>query len=198
MKETLEYVLQNYLFESRNEFRNNSVAEFLRKNASETIGKRAVIDITKYKVEGSPGKGNWATVPWIGVFDKDITTTATGGVYIVYLFKADMSGVYLSLNQGWTFFENNYKGENPLEKIKTVADNFRKILNSTLSDFSDENINLASSIKLAKGYEAGHICGKFYPSDKIPDDIELVNDLRNLIGVYRELIGVVGTNYNSI
>lgn len=63
MKEAFEYILQNYLPESRNEFRNNSIAEFLRKNARENIKERAVIDTTKYKVEGSPGKGNWATVP---------------------------------------------------------------------------------------------------------------------------------------
>lgn len=44
----------------------------------------------------------------------------------------------------------------------------------------------------------GHICGRFYPRNKIPDDNELINDLRNLIGVYRELVGIVGTNYEYI
>ena len=35
-------------------------------------------------VEGSPGQGNWAAVPWISVFDPAITTSATRGYYVVY------------------------------------------------------------------------------------------------------------------
>src|SRR4051812_33560390 len=53
-----------------------------------------------YLVEGSGGKGNPAVVPWIGVFDPDETTTAQRGMYVVYLFAADMSSIVLSLAQG--------------------------------------------------------------------------------------------------
>lgn len=196
MKDVLDFILENYSTE--NGFKNNNVANYLRAIAKETIEKDAVIDINKYKVEGSPGKGNWAEIPWIGVFDKKITTTATKGFYIVYLFTADMGGVYLSLNQGWTFFEDNYRGQDPREKIRVVSNSFRKKLNSGLSDFPDEKIDLRSNYKLAKGYELGHICGRFYLKNKIPEDAELINDLRNLIGVYRELIGIVGNNYENI
>jgi 5-methylcytosine-specific restriction protein A len=41
-------------------------------------------------------------VPWISVFDPAITTTATRGYYIVYLFHAELPIVHLSLNQGTT------------------------------------------------------------------------------------------------
>jgi 5-methylcytosine-specific restriction enzyme A len=109
-----------------------------------------------------------------------------------------MSGVYLSLNQGWTFFEGNYTGQDPREKIRIVSNSFRKKLNSILNDFSDEKIDLRSNYRLAKGYELGHICGRFYLKNEIPDDAELINDLRNLVGVYRELVGIVGTNYENI
>ena len=37
--------------------------------------------------------------------DKNITQSTQYGLYMVYLFKRDMTGFYLSLNQGITFFE---------------------------------------------------------------------------------------------
>lgn len=66
---------------------------------------------------------------------------------------------------------------------------WKDLLKSQLNDFSFDPINLACSEKLATGYELGHICGKYYPYDGIPTKINLVNDLRNLMGVYRELKG---------
>jgi hypothetical protein len=38
----------------------------------------------------------------VAVFDRLITKTARQGFYIVYLFRGDLNGVYLSLNQGVT------------------------------------------------------------------------------------------------
>ncbi len=61
--------------------------------------------------------GQWTHFPWIAIFDIDITTSAQRGFYPVYLFTEDMrGGVYLSLNQGWTYF----KGEiwNEVEELK--------------------------------------------------------------------------------
>jgi 5-methylcytosine-specific restriction protein A len=60
-------------------------------------------------VEGSPGQGNWAAVPWISVFDPVITTSATSGYYVVYLFHATKPIVHLSLNQGATKVREDFK-----------------------------------------------------------------------------------------
>lgn len=40
--------------------------------------------------------------------DKNITQSTQYGLYMVYLFKIDMTGFYLSLNQGITLFEKEY------------------------------------------------------------------------------------------
>ena len=63
----------------------------------------------RFKVYGRWRTGNTAQVPWVGVFDRDITDSAQRGYYIAYLFNAKMQGVYLSLNQGWTDFQKQYK-----------------------------------------------------------------------------------------
>jgi hypothetical protein len=52
------------------------------------------------KVRASVGMGNWATIPWVGFLDTRETPTTRNGVYVIALFCADMSGCYLTLNQG--------------------------------------------------------------------------------------------------
>lgn len=41
-------------------------------------------------------------VPWIAVLDPGVTKTAQEGLYVVYLYRKDLSRVYLSMNQGTT------------------------------------------------------------------------------------------------
>ncbi|WP_217078146.1 MrcB family domain-containing protein [Clostridium baratii] len=65
-------------------------------------------------------QGQWAEIPWISVFLKDIITTATNGYCIVYLFKSDMSGFYLSLNQNWTYLKNKYGTNESRIKLKKL------------------------------------------------------------------------------
>ncbi|GAP02894.1 hypothetical protein FPFC_030740 [Fructobacillus pseudoficulneus] len=101
IRNTIETVLNEYLDEKSQPIKNNALAKLLRNGFSEDAEGLFTENIVSF---GSAGKGNWATAPWIGVFDTDITRSAVRGFYIVYLFSSDMSRVYLSLNQGWTFF----------------------------------------------------------------------------------------------
>jgi hypothetical protein len=55
-----------------------------------------------------------------------------------------MSGVYISLNQGWTYFKNIYKSEGK-KKIKRVTDAWKSLLFSTLNDFSFDPIVLSTT-----------------------------------------------------
>jgi len=142
-------------------------------------------------VKGSAGRmGTWAEIPWIEVYDIDITRGAQKGYYIAYLFQANMEGVYLSLNQGYTQYTERYGvTKQSIEAISETAKYCRAILKSTLEDFPLENIELHGRGSLSKGYEAGHICGKYYARDSMPEADQLVFDLNFLIGVYRELKG---------
>lgn len=189
---TLKQIVENYSRERMGNFSGNRFANFIRRDAKEAIETTASIDLTRYEVKGSAGQGVWAEVPWISVFDRSITQSATNGFYIVYLFRADMQGVYLSLNQGFTYYDQMYGKPAGRAKAREVSNKWRQILNSALNDFSS-TIDLNCVQALGKGYEAGHICGVYYEANNIPNDIQLVNDLRNLMGVYRELKGHMGT-----
>lgn len=193
MRDLLLKVLESYVHSKSEKIKEHEIAQCLRIEAKKIIVNKAFIDTKKYMLEGSAGKGNWADIPWIAIYDKDITNKATKGYYIVYLFCADMSGVYISLNQGWTYFKDNYKPQKKArESIYQVTNAWQNILSSPLKDFSFEKIDLKNNNKtsdLTKGYELGHICGKFYRADEVPNNKVLVQDLQNLLGVYRELKG---------
>jgi hypothetical protein len=62
------------------------------------------------KVEGSTGAGNITAAPWTGVFDPRLTSGATNGYYIVYLFAVDMQSVTLTIAFGTTQFETQFGG----------------------------------------------------------------------------------------
>lgn len=176
---------------------NLSSASVISKELPKLFNDKAGIPKSKYKIQGSIGQGNPAEIPWICVFDLDITKSAQEGFYIVYLFNSDMSGVYLSLNQGWTQYEREYGTKEGRVEIKKNA-NYSKTLLKSDQGFSHAPINLKATKSLGNGYELGNICSAYYDAKEIPQEEDLINDLRNLIGVYRELKGFVGSDILDI
>lgn len=177
MHNMLQKICDQYLAATLSPLKNNQLAQYIRTDTKEIISSS--IDPQRYRVHGSAGQGQWAVVPWIAIFDLEITNTATHGYYIVYLFTADMKGVYLSLNQGWTYYENEYGGKIGLEKIQEVTLIIQNNLDISEKGFTKEGISLnvpssySSSTQLqAEGYELGHIAGKYYSRDNIPNDDE--------------------------
>jgi 5-methylcytosine-specific restriction protein A len=66
-------------------------------------------------------------------------------------------------------------------------------------DFNLDPITLtARHHRLGIGYQNGNICSKQYDKGSLPSDDELINDLRNLVGIYKELKGLVGLSILDI
>ncbi|MGJ4096582.1 MrcB family domain-containing protein [Corynebacterium macclintockiae] len=194
MKSIFSKILSEYGQAKTQKLAGHPLASYIRKEAVQTLITDVGIETDIYKVSGSAGQGAWAQIPWLSVLDKSITSTPTHGYDIIYLFNADMSGVYLSLNQGWAHFENKYGVKLGSDYIKRIAGYWRRELASSLSDFETKSIDLkAEGKQRPRGYELGHICGIYYPADDLPEDFKMVSDLRNLIGVFRELKGKIGT-----
>ena len=76
----------------------NAIRNDLKK-AVEFVTNKHTSSLT---LKASAGAGRWADVPWLAILDNEITKTSQNAFYPIYLFKADGSGVYLSLNQGKT------------------------------------------------------------------------------------------------
>ena len=123
-------------------------------------------------VEGSPGQGNWAAVPWISVFDPAITASATRGYYVVYLFHSHEPVVYLSLNQGTTAVREEFAG-----KARAVLADRAEFIRKRLAEYGAllpvQTIDLGSSARLPGDYAAGHALGTIYTLEALPDEATL-------------------------
>lgn len=188
IRDILEKILNNYLQEKDKSFKNNEFARLLRSGLKEAVSDDFLAG--NIRTKGSAGQGNWATVPWIGLFDAAISTSATKGFDIVYLFSPDMNSVYLSLNQGWTFFNDTY-GRNAKNNISKVSRYWQSTLANRTDRMTTEPIDLTSSLQnkntLVSGYELGNIFSIKYDSDNLPDNDQLLTDLKDMLFCLNEI-----------
>ena len=147
---------------------------------------------------GSLGRGQKTDFPWVAIYNKNITTSAQRGLYLVYLFKKDMSGFYLSLNQGITYYSDTYK-KKKYEYARKVADYFRKEIGDDYFDKTD--IDLGGTVgTLGYGYQETNIISKYYAKESFTTE-QLEQDLLKILKIYDELVGVFGENnydYNKV
>lgn len=182
MKERFEFLMDEYLKEDTLLI-DSSKDYYIKyvKEIPEYLYK--YFDKKKYLIKASIGAGQKSEIPWVCIFNRSVTETATQGIYIVYLFRKDMSGFYLELGQGITTFENLY-GADKYKNIIKVANYFKDLIND--DSFSKESIDLKGLNKLAKGYECGTILSKYYEKDKFTEN-ELLKDLSDLKTIYDDI-----------
>ena len=150
------------------------------------------IDTSMYLTEGSIGKGNKTEVPWVAVFFRPLTTSATRGTYIVLLYKADMTGIYLTLNQGITAFEKKYGAKTGRAEAKKIAKQMQQLI-PTPEGFTKDSINLECKGHLGKGYEAACIFQRYYDfSDPLPSNAEFAAHMSVLLRAYEQVIEYIG------
>lgn len=188
LRECFNHVLANYEKASIKKFAAHPLAYFIRNDLSAAVAD-ATGEAGRLMFKGSAGQGTWAQGPWIGIFDPIVTSSAQSGYYPVYLFREDMQGVYLSLNQGMTEAKQLYKSD-AKTSLRARAANFRAILGKQILSFPEVTIDLAptSPSNATAFYEAGNVCAKYYPADHLPSEAQLVSDLVTMVQLYSALI----------
>lgn len=189
LRDALSYIGNHYPAAKNQSFTEHPVAAYVRNDLADEIrdalGPSGRSTLT---VKGSAGQSDWATVPWGAVFDPIVTTRATHGFYLVYLFAADRPWVYLSLNQGTTAVEKEFGFSRKDQVLRERA----AFMRARLSDYADKfdvgPIALGSLLPLPLGYEAGHVFGRAYDCSALPTEGELRSDLQELVHSYRALI----------
>jgi MoxR-like ATPase len=160
-------------------------------NHSRPLTSRATVAAT-----WSAGIGNWARVPWVAMMNSRETTTTQRGVYPVWLFRQDMTGVYLTLAQGVTEPKKRGRAE-AVAYLQGVAQRVRE-KSPELADAGfllDSNIDLHADPGLGKDYEISTIAHKFYASGSVPADHQLLTDLEAVLAVYDRYVEEgTGTN----
>ena len=150
---------------------------------------RLVVLDPGYKLQGSRGRGRWAETVWAAVFDRLVTETAQRGYYIVYLFRRDGDGVYLSLNQGTMAVYAKVGGRRYRNVLQDRAAFYAGLIRDQgLDGLELGPIDLGGGGRLTRGYEAGSVVARYYDANAVPVDGELFEDLRRFLALYRRLI----------
>ncbi|EAA0025485.1 DUF3578 domain-containing protein, partial [Listeria monocytogenes] len=188
----LKYMQENYGEQKSNySFKENKLAIKFKEEAKTALPASVLGD--GYQISASVGQGRWATIPWIAVYDKDISISVMRGFNLVYLFTNNYQGVYLSLNQGYTYVDENYSNANLA--LKKVGDFWRENLSLLINtnDFTTEQIILERKTerknRLMNGYEDGNIYSKYYDIAQLKEseNDNLIQDLVHMLMVFKEL-----------
>ena len=142
------------------------------------------------RVTWSVGQGNWARVPWVAFIDARITDTTQSGVYCALLFREDMSGVYLTFNQGVTEPKRAHGATSALQLLREKATALRVRCGELVSDGFrlDSEIDLRTEGTLGRDYEAATIAYKLYERGELPSNDEIVHDIDVLLAAYDRYI----------
>ena len=179
--------------QAKNEqFTGHPIATLLRQDLIKAIEKK-LQSPTKFLIKASAGAGNWADVPWLSILNPAITESTQSGIYPVYLFRSDGSGIYLSLGFGTTELKKQYGTAQAKQKAEELRNSIRGSDNR-LKDW-DQKVDLRSSTTLGKSYEWASAGAKFYPLDNMPDEVTLTSDLKELLDIYADVY--LETNQHS-
>lgn len=186
--EGLKTVLEQYLKAAREPFKEHKLAAFIRQDLASILRSLVIEKTPRLLVKGSAGQGVWARGPWLGVFDPLVTDGAQSGFYPCFLFREDMGGLYLSLNQGMTEAKENYRSD-AKTALKARAQNYRALLGDAPASFPELSIDLAPSSAQndTAFYEAANIFAKFYSATSLRKE-ELLSDLGQILDLYQSLV----------
>ncbi len=187
LKNLLITVLENYKDEVKLHFPGKGeMKQVIKLDIPQKLKSILTDNKNELKFEGSIGGGEWATIPWVAIMDSKITNKVSEGIYIVYLFCADGSGVFLTLNQGTGGISKARVGPEQMENRKT----YLSMIGET--DFFTKGMLNSNSLKAgknprAKAYEKACILWKYYSLTDLKNIInesELLKDLENLLNIY--------------
>lgn len=138
-------------------------------------------------IKASLGQGAWANVPWIAILDRNVTTSTQDGVFIILLFREDMSGFYLTLNQGFA------KAKARMGKIPAaqfLIDNAVVIREQLAHRIKNEfvlngEIDLRVTSGIGLNYAKSTIVHKFFDAKKLVGEFSLEADLEELVSAYK-------------
>ncbi|MCX2185723.1 DUF3578 domain-containing protein [Streptomyces sp. SKN60] len=135
-----------------------------------------------FKAEGHGGQTTPAATPWIGVFDQDGHRDPKKGLYLAYIFSADLKNVTLTLQQGITWLEERLgRGRAREDHLRRHAARLRRAVRRQERQGWIDEPELRDHAARPKAYEAASVIAKVYDTAALPSDVTLMEDL--LIGI---------------
>ncbi len=190
IKNSFEILLENY---NKAKVDKVSPAEkiLVRDLLSTTIPEKlSEINQGQYKIFSSAWD-KWHYCPYVALMNEKITSKHITGYYVNYMFREDMSGIYLALRQGVPEFDKR--------KLAKNSEEYRSKIRSQkeVTEFSEEIDLKSSQGQFGKFYESANIYSKFYPKENIPSEEELISDLEKMLKLYDDLSELTSIQFNS-
>ena len=121
-------------------------------------------------VDASVGKGNWASVPWVGIFDSRESTSAQRGVYpVIHFSTSEPIGIRVGLGVSATEFKSEADEKAAEVSNEFSAEEHEKLVQANLLDVvagEGSRVEIGSG-NLAKKYARGMIFERFAPLDEL-------------------------------
>src|SRR5438034_542794 len=124
------------------------------------------------QIAGSGGKGTATLTPWVGVFDPNETTSPEEGLYVVYLWSADLASVTLMLLQGITRLDRALGHRQARELLATEAAAIRAALPAASLANLEITVDLAASGFRQLGYSSACVVARRYELATLPAEVE--------------------------
>jgi hypothetical protein len=142
-----------------------------------------------YSVQGKDGAGRKTRVAWVRVFRPDLSPKATEGWYAVFLFAADGSAVFISLNQGTTDWVNNELIPKDPATLAARTKQARSILETSGHNVQGlaGQVQLHDLGELGEGYERGNVYAIGYSAGAISSDEKIHADLSLILDLLTEV-----------
>ncbi|MFF0474139.1 MrcB family domain-containing protein [Streptomyces sp. NPDC004284] len=135
-----------------------------------------------FKAEGHGGQTTPAATPWIGLFEENGHRDPKKGLYLAYIFSADLKNVSLTLQQGITWLEERLgRGRAREDHLRRHAARLRQAVQRQQRQGWVDEPELRDAAARPRAYEAASVIAKTYETAALPSDVTLMEDL--LLGV---------------
>ncbi len=135
-------------------------------------------------IQGRDGTGKKTLIPWVRISSKALSPSAQNGWYLVFLFTADGSGVYICISHGSTELIEGSFVPRPAETLNDLVMWCRRLLRDLVSP--DEILPIAlGGAKLSNAYEQSTAIAKFFSRTDFPEESFLIDEISRYLSLLR-------------
>jgi len=180
--------------------RRELISKVIADQVREALDSNPTLSRLGWSVEGSNGKGFNAAVPWVRIFDREQSPSATDGAYVVYLFGGKGASAYLTLMSGTSEWSESRKKfvARPPEEIAARVKWAREALAPEATSDLLTSITLDSKMLQPVGYERGAVYAIEYEKGLVPSDDVLAQDIARMAQLLRRLYAADATPGDAV
>lgn len=188
LRERLEFILVHYEEARAHAFsgRKHPVWQAFRALEHNLSLQSAVRDRHTLEIAWSAGQKSLLKIPWLALLDRREARNRQEGVYCGFLFRQDMTGVYLTLNQGIAKLKREVGRDVARARLRERTGELR-LLCSDLTERGfrlDDLMDLRADPALSADYDYTTVAYKLYEAGTLPPDEVITEDLAAVLDSY--------------